>query len=122
VETWLELARDSRKSASVLVNGFHRSAVSRSYYAAYSKVTMELCSLGITMPADRESPTHRKIRPLIEGNLTTMDREKRLALSRIVGRLYTMRISADYSPSLAVGAREAREAISLMNKVFDAFF
>jgi len=122
VETWLDLTRDGRKSASSLVaNKFHRSAVSRSYYAVYSKVTMELCALGIAMPAGREGPRHGKIRPLIETNLTTMTRDERLALSRIVGRLYTLRILADYSPSSTVGSLEGREAISLMNKALDAF-
>lgn len=122
METWLDLARDGRKSASALViDGFHRSAASRSYYAAYSKITMELCALNVTMPKDREGPNHTTIRTLIEMNLTAMKKEKRLALSRIVGRLYTMRILADYSPSSIVGPREGREAASLLKKVFDAF-
>ena len=122
METWLDLARDGRKSASVLVtDGFHRSAIGRSYYAVYSKVSMELCDLGIGMPSGREGPRHKKIRPLIETKFTSMKRNKRFALSRIVGRLYTMRILADYSPSTIVGSREGRETISLMNRVFQAF-
>ncbi len=121
-ETWHVLARDSRKAASVLVQENHfRSAVSRAYYAAYSKVSQELIAAGQHMPEDREGPSHRKLRPMIETSLHTMRKDAREALSRIIGRLYTIRIHADYSPSITVEAREAREAISLMNKVFMAF-
>lgn len=120
---WLEVARDSRKAANVLTTDkYFRSAVSRAYYAAYSKVSQELADAGLNFPADREGPSHSKLRPMVESNLTTLgDERKRIALSRILGQLYALRIFADYSPSTKVEGREAREAASLMKKVFNFF-
>ncbi len=122
VENWLDLARDSRKAASELVrDGHYRSATSRAYYAAFSKISHELVHTGHAMPAGREGPSHRRLRPMVEANLKSLRIEQRAALSRIVGRLYVLRIYADYTPSIHVDARDAREAVSLMNKIFHAF-
>ncbi|MCA9450171.1 MAG: HEPN domain-containing protein, partial [Candidatus Omnitrophica bacterium] len=61
-DTWLDLARDSRQAANVMVqHGRYRSAISRSYYAVYSRVTYELISSGVKMPASKEGPTHSKL-------------------------------------------------------------
>lgn len=103
-----------------------RSCVSRAYYAAYSKVTHELLTAaGVTMPADREGPGHGTgrggIRRMIETNMPAMHHDKRVKLSELIGRLYTLRIDADYKPSVEVAALDAREAISIMNAVFDSF-
>lgn len=122
METWQELARECRKSANLLVTERnHRSAVSRAYYAVYSRVTMDLCRAGVAMPAHREGPSHTRIRALIEHRMTHLTIERRLALSRIVGRLYTMRIAADYLPSSHIGDDESREAATLVRKVFENF-
>ena len=123
---WLELARDARKAANMLVDdGHHRSAVARAYYAVYSKVTHGLtATAGLTMAAGREGPSHNGrhgIRPLVEGSMPNMNQARRDKLSELVGRLYTMRIDADYKPSARVEAREAREAISIMRTVFESF-
>jgi hypothetical protein len=53
--------------------------------------------------------------------MPNMDEDKRVKLSDLVGRLYTLRIVADYRPSIDVDARDAREALSIMNKIFEAF-
>ena len=53
--------------------------------------------------------------------MPNMSRQKRAALSGLIGRLYTLRIDADYKPSTLVEAREAREAISIMKTIFEAF-
>lgn len=119
---WLDVARDSRKAANVLTTGeYFRSAVSRAYYAAYSKVSQELVDLGVSMPERWEGPKHGKLRPTVEANLTTLAQDKRVALSRILGRLYALRLYADYFPSTRVEVKEAREAITLMKKVFESF-
>jgi hypothetical protein len=39
----------------------------------------------------------------------------------LVGRLYTLRLVADYRPSMDVDARDAREAVSIMNTIFESF-
>jgi hypothetical protein len=53
--------------------------------------------------------------------MTQLDLDKRAKLAELVGRLYTMRCWADYHPSVEVDARDAREAVSVMNTVFNSF-
>ena len=103
-----------------------RSCVSRCYYAAYSKVTHELVTTaGLTMPKDRDGPHHTggrgAIRQMVTTSMPNMQLIKREKLSELIGRLYTLRISADYKPSVEVEGRDAREAVSIMNTVFDSF-
>lgn len=99
-----------------------RSGVARAYYAAYSKVAHELVvTAGLAMPPGREGPGHSRVRPVIETSMPHMTQQKRVALSGLVGRLYTLRVDADYKPSIQVEAREAREAISIMKTIFEAF-
>ncbi|MEX2216502.1 MAG: HEPN domain-containing protein [Phycisphaeraceae bacterium] len=119
---WLELAREARKAANMSVQeGYHRAAASRAYYAAYSRVSHALAMAGLTMPVQREGPSHKRLRPLIETSMPDMDQPSRVALSRLVGRLYTLRIDADYKPSVLVGGKESREAASIMKTIFEAF-
>ena len=106
----------------------YRSCVARAYYAAYSRVTYVLSiTPGVTFPANREGPNHPGetgtggIRRMIETNLKSMDRSRRVKLSELIGRLYTLRIFADYRPSVDFEGRDAREAISIMNTIFDSF-
>ncbi|HET6251532.1 MAG TPA: hypothetical protein VFE47_27860 [Tepidisphaeraceae bacterium] len=79
------------------------------------------------MPTNREGPNHPGetgtggIRRLIETSMPNMQQDKRVKLSEFIGRLYTLRIDADYKPSVEVGNRDAREALTIMNKVFYAF-
>ncbi len=126
---WLDLARDARKSANELVElERFRSCISRAYYAAYAKVTQELVMTArLPMPSDREGPNHPGrlgsggIRRLIETSMPNMQQSKRTKLSELIGRLYTLRIDADYKPSVTVESRDAREAISIMKTIFDSF-
>lgn len=119
---WLDLARDSRKAAAELVQEKrYRSSASRAYYAAFSKITQELVSAGVIMPAGYEGPSHSRVRPLVETRLSRMNMNKRIALSHLIGRLYTLRIDADYRPSVEFEGADAREALSIMNKIFEAF-
>jgi uncharacterized protein (UPF0332 family) len=127
-QTWFDLAKDARKAASRLVSENYRSCLNRAYYAAYSKVTFVLAAApSVTFPAGREGPNHPGeagtggIRRLIETSMPDMDSDRRVWLSQLLGRLYTLRIDADYKPSVEVEAGDAREAVSIMNKVFDAF-
>ena len=122
-QTWLELARDSRKAAAVLITEDRfRSATGRAYYAAFSKVAHELvATAGLAMAQGREGPSHGSLRRLIETSMPNMAQGKRVKLSELVGRLYTLRIDADYKPSTEVEASEAREAMSLMKTIFESF-
>lgn len=122
-ETWLEVARGARKAAHVLVQeGNHRSAAARAYYAAYSKVAHELVvAAKLPAPPDRDGFGHLRTRRVIQTSMPNMAQDKREKLSEQVGRLYTLRIDADYKPSVLVEGREAREAVSLMKTIFEAF-
>jgi hypothetical protein len=127
VDLWLDLARDARHAANRLAGENYRSCLNRAYYAAYSKITQELVNVGVTFPEGREGPSHPGplggggIRKLIETRMPNMTKEKRDKLSELVGRLYTLRISADYKPSISIDGRDAREALSIMTKIFEAF-
>ena len=121
-QTWQELANDARKAAHRLVSDYNRSCAARAYYAAYSKVTHELvATAGLPLPPDREGFGHRRTRAVIETSMPNMSVEKRRKLSELVGRLYTLRIDADYKPSMVLEDREAREAISIMKTIFESF-
>jgi len=99
-----------------------RSCAARAYYAAYSKVTHELVVLaGLPPPPDREGFGHLRTRQVIQTSMPDMKQEKRNKLSELIGRLYTLRVDADYKPSTVVEAREAREAISIMKTIFESF-
>ena len=58
---------------------------------------------------------------MIQTSMPDMDKAKRVKLSELVGRLYTLRIDADYKPSVEVKDGDEREAVSIMNTIFDAF-
>jgi uncharacterized protein (UPF0332 family) len=122
-ETWLDVARDAREAANMLLTeARYRSAVARAYYAAYSKITHELtATAGLPMPPGREGPGHSRVRPVIETSMPNMAPAKRDKLSELLGRLYGLRIDADYRPSAVVEGAEAREAISIMKTIFEAF-
>lgn len=130
--TWYDVASDSRKAANELVRTRYRSCLSRAYYAAYAKVTHLLVQKGAPMPDGREGPhhpghlptgraKHKGIRQLIVEKLTELDVAKRRALSELIGELYTLRLYGDYRPSQEIDAAEAREAVSMMNTVFENF-
>jgi uncharacterized protein (UPF0332 family) len=127
-ESWFDLASDARRSANRLVSEQYRSCLNRAYYAAYSKVTFALSAApGVTFPVGREGPNHPGeagtggIRRLIETSMPEMDQARRVKLSELLGRLYTLRIDADYKPSVKVTGSDAREAVSIMKTVFEAF-
>lgn len=121
--TWLEVARDARHAAAALVTeDRHRSAASRAYYAAYSKIAHELVvTAGLQMARGREGPSHGSLRRLIESSMPHMAQDKRERLSEMVGRFYTLRIDADYRPSTEFDGRDAREAFSIMKTILEAF-
>jgi uncharacterized protein (UPF0332 family) len=132
MDTWYDVATDSRKAANELVRSRYRSCLSRAYYAAYAKVTHLLVQKGEAMPDGREGPPHpghlptgeakhKGIRQLIMEKLTEIDVAKRRALSELIGELYTLRLYGDYRPSQQIDAVEAREAVSMMNTVFENF-
>ena len=81
-------------------------------------MTIKLGREGLNHPG--ESGTGG-IRRWIVTHMPDMEPPQRVKLSELIGRLYTLRIAADYQPSVDVDGRDAREAVSIMNTVFDAF-
>lgn len=122
-ETWLDVARDARKAANTLATQDRfRSCVARAYYAAFSKVMHELAvTAAPEMPPGREGFSHARLRPVTETSMPHMAQDKREKLSELIGRLYTLRVDADYKPSVEVQGAEAREAVSIMKRVLEAF-
>ena len=128
VQTWFDLATDARRAANRLVELNPRSCLNRAYYAAFSKVNHALVGApGVTIKLGREGVNHPGesgtggIRRWIITHMPGMEPPQRIKLSELIGRLYTLRISADYKPSVEVVGRDAREAVSIMNAVFDSF-
>lgn len=116
---WIDLALDAQQAASVLLaSGRHRSAASRAYYAVYARVAHHLIANGVAMPSGREGPSHAKLKRLVVANLYHLDPPSRKVLSKLVSRLYTLRLAADYEPSTRVGLNEGREAHGIMRKCF----
>ena len=115
---WLDIANDSYGAASALVEQKRwRSAISRAYYAAFSRVANLLVSHGVSMPKDWEGPSHAKIAGLICEKLTFLH-DLRWRIFHWIRALYALRIDADYRPSMDMGGAHARLAISLMGNVF----
>jgi uncharacterized protein (UPF0332 family) len=120
MENWHEVGRENRRAASILFReSIYRAMIGRAYYATYAEVTHVLTGLSINMPQGRESPLHRKLRNLIEANLTTMPPEQRRALSRTVSELYDMRLHADYIASVPINEKMGRKALQLMQTALD---
>lgn len=126
--TWHQLGREARNAANELVETRFRSCLSRAYYAVFSKVTHELdAAPNVTFAQGREGPGHPGengtggIRRLIETSMPELSAERRIKLSELIGALYTLRIYADYHPSIKIDASDAREAVSMMNTVFESF-
>jgi hypothetical protein len=127
-QNWYDLASEARRAANILVSECPRSCLSRAYYAAFSKVNHALVGqAGVNLPLTREGVNHPGetgtggIRRWIESHMPNTDHPKRVKLSELIGRLYTLRIVADYKPSVSVDQRDAREALSIMNTVFNSF-
>jgi uncharacterized protein (UPF0332 family) len=95
-----------------------RSAVSRAYYAAYSRVSASLRESGLAMSADRDGPSHATLPGLVENNLTIMRVQDRPGVSSRLRTLYALRLTADYFPSVPVGESDAQQALHLMAEVF----
>jgi len=113
------VAVDSYGAAIELKNGrYWRSAVSRAYYAAYSLVSGCLREHGLAMPAGREGPSHGNLSGLIQSNLTVLRAQDRPRLASRLLDLYTLRIVADYWPSVELGEADVLSALRLMGDVF----
>jgi uncharacterized protein (UPF0332 family) len=99
----LELSRSTRSDSHL------RSLVSRAYYAVFSVAAFKLAQK-VTFREGREGPTHAALPKLVKSNLTALAVSERRDLSRIIRRLYSARLDADYSPGITVDLHSARQA------------
>ena len=116
-ESWLKMSQDTRRVAVLLVRDHARSCVSRAYYAAYCRVTHELAEVARLTPPPRGNWSHARTRTMIRTDMPGLTPDERRRLSDLFNRLLALREAADYQPTSAVDAREARAAVSLLNEI-----
>ena len=94
----LECLRAARR---LLQEGYLRRSVNSSYYAAYCAVTSELTTRGVTFAHGWSNPSHEQLPDLVLNN-TTLPRNTRYQINRILRRLRTARENADYRPTASI--------------------
>jgi len=119
--TWQELSLDCLRAAKTLAGeGYWRSSVSRSYYAAYCAVTSDLVMRGVRFGRGWHNPPHEHLLHLIAHNLT-LPQDVRRRLSRRMRTLRHAREDADYRPGITVNRALAlnclRDAIVVLQDV-----
>jgi uncharacterized protein (UPF0332 family) len=111
VESWKDLSNGSLLAAEALLReGYHRSSVSRAYYAAYYAATHEIVQKLTTFSYGRKNPTHEKVPTYIQSNLT-LSQPKKDALTRLINTLRLFREDADYRPHMSIDDQTARDCI-----------
>ena len=117
--TWADLAKDNRLAAYELKEAHRwRACVSRAYYAIFSEATGALIGQGVAMPKAQNNPSHARLPTLVGHHLRRVKHALRWRLAGVVGKLYKLRLAADYQPQVAMAEAEARQAIGLMEQAF----
>ena len=100
--TWREMSRDSLQAAKTLTGeGRLRSAISRSYYAAYCAVTAALVARGVSFPHSWNNPAHEQLPDLVSNNLS-LPPDRRRRLRKALRILRRAREDADYRPGITI--------------------
>jgi uncharacterized protein (UPF0332 family) len=120
-ERWDSMARDSLTAAGICLRGSEasrgvghaRSAVSRAYYAAFSKVTAMLLRLGERPPNGWSNWKHKPLVGVLRSALTRSGvapaRTKEILHN--LRASYSMRLDADYQPGRTVDRNVAQESL-----------
>jgi uncharacterized protein (UPF0332 family) len=96
------MSLDCLRAAKALAGeGYWRSSVNRSYYAAYCAVTSELVARGVRFARGWNNPPHEQLPNLIAHNLT-LPLDVRRRLRKLIRILRQMREDADYRPGISV--------------------
>ena len=115
---WNMMASSSYGAAGLLAQErYERSAVSRAYYAVYSRIAHVLASRGLTFADGREGPGHEQLADLVLHHLRMLG-QYRWYVAEDLRKLYKMRLEADYRPSHPVGVTDAQKAVRAMNRIF----
>jgi len=100
--TWQELSLDCLRAAKMLAGeGFWRSSVNRSYYAAYCAVTSVLVARNVRFARGWSNPTHAQLLDLITHNLA-LPQNVRRRLRKYIRILRQAREDADYRPGISI--------------------
>ncbi len=109
--TWQELSLECLRAAKMLVGeGYWRSSVNRSYYAAYCAVTNELVARGVRFARGWNNPPHEQLLNLITHNLAFPQNVRR-RLRRLIRILRHAREDADYRPGASIDRAMALNCI-----------
>jgi uncharacterized protein (UPF0332 family) len=119
--TWQEVSRECLQAAKMLAGeGYWRSSVSRSYYAAYCAVTSVLVVRSSRFGRGWHNPPHEHLFQLLTPNLT-LSQDVRRRLSRRLRTLRHAREDADDRPGIIVNRALAlhclRDAIVVLQDV-----
>lgn len=111
VATWQELSLECLRAAKMLAGeGYWRSSVNRSYYAAYCAVTSELVARGVRFARGWNNPPHEQLLNLITHNLS-LPLNVRRRLRKFIRLLRHAREDADYRPGASVDRATALNCI-----------
>jgi uncharacterized protein (UPF0332 family) len=110
--TWNEIGKDHLKAAKMLAKDHPRSSSSRAYYACHVVLTEALTAQGYVPPAGRQTQPHEAkqlelIRRHLSGRGVRVVRE----LRRLISRLYTRRLAADYRRTATIDAAVALDSL-----------
>ncbi|GMU83525.1 MAG: HEPN domain-containing protein [Phycisphaerales bacterium] len=110
---WLSMARESVAAAGACQRrGCARSALSRSYYAAFAGATAYLLQSGESPRSDLGTWSHDSLGVTLESVMRRNRRDRQAPeAAAMVRRLYAMRVEADYSPAATIGPGSAVAAI-----------
>lgn len=105
-----------RASKNLLQDGYFRSSINRSYYAAYAALSGKLEGK-VIYKEGRDNPAHADLPVYILRNLDALSRQTRFDLVNAVGRLWKARVIADYVPATYVDRSIALNALRDTNTV-----
>lgn len=109
--TWQELSLDCLRAAQMLAGeGYWRSSVSRSYYAAYCAVTSGLVGRDLRFGRGWHNPPHEHLLSLITHNLP-LSQDVRRRLRRRMRILRHAREDADYRPGITLNRPMALDCL-----------
>lgn len=111
--SWLEMAHESQTAARLAEREkCWRSCADRYYYAAYQAITAVLLYRKLTPPAAREAWNHEETPRMLKEHFQPLisSRDKRNDLADRLGKLYKLRIIADYIGSQNLKDRDIQTA------------
>ena len=119
--TWQEMSLDNLQAAKTLTGeGRLRSAVSRSYYAAYCAVTAALAARGVGFARGWNNPAHEQLPDLVSNNLP-LSPDRRRRLRKALRILRRAREDADYRPGITLDRQATLAYLRTTIFVVEAF-